>query len=439
MKFLAAACLFLASAADGSKFSDRATRNEFVRAMERVSQEKKQEEGFYKRLLRVAKPVTPEFILERNLENDDAIEQYGLNLTDYALKYVGCQNIHTYSDELAEEGDSGTVLEMNRFVIIRLCPRNLCSNYNEFGCNSGFGDFMISMEEYLAAMADSYYNQYQEYCETCYYCKKQSQYSYSNNQNGQGDDAAAADGDDAAAAAADGDDAAAADGDDAAAADGDDAAAADGDDAAAADGDDNRRALANGDDANGSYYSDDKYNADADADADECADYADVCDSFYKVCEDYSAKATDLQDYFECSKTVYANSVAYLGPHCRSDGKTIGIGIYDDQYCNDYIGDIVDISSYTGMDIQDDYLKAYYSEECISCLASVSVASLVIYILNYTSCSRIPCLLLPSICRRATNSTLMTSKVAKSLMCAELSMKRAPSATNTWAATQFTR
>jgi hypothetical protein len=362
MKFLATACLFLASVADGSKFSDRATRNEFVRAMEQVSQQKKQEESFYKRLLRSAKPVTPEFMLERNLENDDAIAQYGLNLTDYALKYVGCQNIHTYSDELAEEGDSGTVLEMNRFVIIRLCPRDLCSNYNEFGCNSGFGDFMISMEEYLAAMADSYFNQYQEYCETCYYCKKQSQYS--NNQYAQGDDAAAADGDDAVAA----------DGDDAAAADGDDAAAADGDDAAAA-GDDNRRDLANGDDANGSYYSDDKYNADADADADDCADYADVCDSFSQVCQDYSAKATNLQDYFECSEAVYANSIAYLGPHCRSDGKTIGIGIYDDQYCNDYIGDIVDISSYTGMDIQDDYLKAYYSEECISCLASVSEAS----------------------------------------------------------------
>jgi hypothetical protein len=256
MKYLTAVCLFLASAADGSKFSDRAIRNEFVRAMEKVSRQKKQEEGFYKRLLRVAKPVTPEFMLERNLENDDAIEQYGLNLTNYALKYVGCQNIHTYSDELAEDGDSGTVLEMNRFVIIRLCPRDLCSNYNEFGCNSGFGDFVISMEEYLAAMADSYFNQYQEYCETCNYCKKQSQYSYSNNQYAQGDDAAAAYGDDAAAAY----------GDDAAAADGDDAAAADGDDAAAADaGDDyyNRRELANGDDANGNYYSDDKYNGSA--------------------------------------------------------------------------------------------------------------------------------------------------------------------------------
>ena len=416
MKFLAAACLFLASAADGSKFSDRATRDEFVRAMEKVSHLKKQEKDLNNRLLRVAKPATPELMLERNLENDDAVAQYGLDLTDYALKYVGCQNIHTYSDELAEEGDSGTVLEMSRFVIIRLCPRDLCSNYNEFGCNSGFGDFVISMEEYLAAMADSYYNQYQEYCETCYYCKKQSQYSY-------GDDAAAANGDDAAAA------------------DGDDAAAADGDDAAAADGDDNRRELEDGDDANGSYYSDDKYNADTDADADECANYADVCDSYYNVCEDYSKKATNLQDYFECSEAVYANSVAYLGPHCRSDGKTIGIGIYDDQYCNNYIGDIVDISSYTGMDIRDDYLKAYYSEECLSCLASVSDASTLIYIFSHTSCSHTPCLLLSSTCRRATNSTLvtMTLKVAKSLMCAELSMKRAPSATYIWVTTQFTK
>jgi hypothetical protein len=61
-----------------------------------------------------------------------------------------------------------------------------------------------------------------------------------------------------------------------------------------------------------------------------------------------------------------------VGPHCRSDGKTIGIGLYKDENCNEYNADLTDISSYTGLDVSDDYLKFFYSDNCISCLASVS-------------------------------------------------------------------
>lgn len=297
----------------------------------------------------------------RRLQDQNGDDMYAapqLNLTEYALKYVGCQNIHAYSDELAEEQTN--VLGMDRFVILRLCPRSECSNYNRFGCNSGFGDWAVEMSDYLMAMKETYLAEYQEYCETCNSCMNlfdSSSYAYA----AQGDDGNAAQGDDGNVAQ------------------GDDGNMAQGDDGYAAQGNDGynnnnnrrrRRHLANN--QGNYYYSANDYN---NMNYDECAAYYDACTIYERACKDYTYKADDLSDYFECSAFNVGNNnnaggSSYLGPHCRSDGHTIGIGIYRDESCSTYIGDLVDIGTYTGMDIQDDYLKAYYSDTCMSCLAS---------------------------------------------------------------------
>ena len=86
-----------------------------------------------------------------------------------------------------------------------------------------------------------------------------------------------------------------------------------------------------------------------------------------------------MADYFQCGEFNLGNSVAYMGPHCRSDGKTIGIGIYRDENCNRYNAKLNDISSYTGMDLSDEYMKFYYSNNCVSCRASVSSPCLSYY------------------------------------------------------------
>eukprot|EP00525_Craspedostauros_australis_P013966 CAMPEP_0198112120 /NCGR_PEP_ID=MMETSP1442-20131203/4023_1 /TAXON_ID= /ORGANISM="Craspedostauros australis, Strain CCMP3328" /LENGTH=236 /DNA_ID=CAMNT_0043768793 /DNA_START=59 /DNA_END=769 /DNA_ORIENTATION=+ len=63
------------------------------------------------------------------------------------------------------------------------------------------------------------------------------------------------------------------------------------------------------------------------------------------------------------------NQVGYMGPHCRADGHTIGIAIYSDENCDEYLDSINTISQYTGLDLDDGYMKAYYTDSCISCLA----------------------------------------------------------------------
>lgn len=62
----------------------------------------------------------------------------------------------------------------------------------------------------------------------------------------------------------------------------------------------------------------------------------------------------------------------YLGPHCRSDGRTIGIGMYTDQYCNEFIGEASEIAEASGMSFDDGELKNYYNKDCISCSAEES-------------------------------------------------------------------
>jgi len=289
-------------------------RDDFVAKMDQAGAERQRDARATSRLLEVARPVegTSRFL-----------EQYGnidFNITNYALRYIGCQNVHQYSDWLAQSQDADSVLGMNRFVIVRLCPKDECSNYHHYGCNHGYGDYLIPMEDYLTTMAEEYFMEYQNYCETCYYCKQQqSQANATDGANGgrrmENDDAYYYKGAD--------------------------------------------------------FYNNNNNNNNEAEEQDVCANMNTACANFKSACKDYSQYATGMESYFQCSDFQIGDYSGHLGPHCRSDGKTIGIGLYKDSYCNDYNSDLVDVSSTLGMDLSDVNLKAYYSDQCISCNATV--------------------------------------------------------------------
>jgi hypothetical protein len=392
----------------GSGSGSALRRNEFVQAMDRALGKKKNDEKFLSRLGQLAIPANehPGFVRsqqsksesksesesqpildEQNLNfnnNNRNLEEayeygdytYAVNLTDYALKYVGCSNIKTWSDDLAagnynnnnDDGSSNidSVLRTDRFVVLRLCPRDSCSNYNKYGCTAEFGDYLIPMETYLQVMAETYFAQYQEYCQTCYECMSAA--AANNNNNYNNDDGANNNDDDDGA-------------------NNNDDANDDynynnynNDDAG------RRRRRLNDDDAwynYNNYVNDDasggddgnnynqnyNYNNNANNQDGGC-EYYDVCQNYQSACQEYPNLGFDLQDYFECAEFNIGNSagVGYLGPHCSSDGKTISMGIFSDQYCNQYNGDLSDVSSY--MSVDENELQAYYSDNCISCLAS---------------------------------------------------------------------
>jgi hypothetical protein len=400
---------FCSGSNSGSGSGSSALRNEFVQAMDRALGKKKNDEKFLSRLGQLATPANehPGFVrsqsksesqlesqpsqpifeqgLDFNHRNLEEAYNYGdyayaVNLTDYALKYIGCSNIKTWSDDLAagnynnnDDGNNNnnnnidSVLRTDRFVVLRLCPRDSCSNYNKYGCTAEFGDYLIPMETYLQVMAETYFAQYQEYCQTCYECMSAAA-ANNNNKNYNNDDGAN-NNDDA-----------------------NDDYNNNGDDAYGNnynndDGGRRRSRRLNDDDAwynYNNYVNDDaaggdddniynqnynnNYNYNNNANQGAGCEYYDVCQNYQSACQEYPNLGFDLQDYFECAEFNVGNGVGYLGPHCSSDGRTISMGIFSDQYCNQYKGEFSEVSSY--MSVDENELQAYYSDNCISCLAS---------------------------------------------------------------------
>lgn len=346
-------------------------RADFVHAMDRATgkqqEEHQKQETFLSRLAQVATPATENPAYMKSLDDEHRhLEEwsgFAVNLTEYALKYVGCSNIKTWSDDMAEDGDNyyNTVLKTERFVVLRLCPRDSCSNYNRYGCMEQYGDYLIPMEIYLQIMAETFFAQYQEYCETCYECMSAfngDDAAGSNYNNNNGDDQYNNN-------------------------------AANGDDAYNNNNNNNnggRRQLyddayynnaAANDDANNNAAGDDFYNYyQNNANQGGGCEYYSVCENYESACQDYSNVANDLQQYFQCSQFYIGNSLGYLGPHCKADGKTIGLGIFHDENCYQFNADLQDMSTY--MAVSDNDLEAYYSNNCISCLASVSRNSLCV-------------------------------------------------------------
>lgn len=131
-----------------------------------------------------------------------------------------------------------------------------------------------------------------------------------------------------------------------------------------------------------------------------CPEY-DTCKYYKNTC------GNDLDDtltqYFECTEVQRNNGmVAYIGPHCSSDGKTVTLGLYSDENCNEYIGGSYNINNFLGFTLEegaldgyatgslardvipDDYFQQYWSEElqayynpqeqmCIPCAASLQI------------------------------------------------------------------
>jgi hypothetical protein len=181
--------------------SQSAMENEFIEAMQQLENEQQQERAhvsLQEQLFSVARMVTGTNTDNNNNEADtDSSSQrrlsyaYGqngqyyrynivndgtdraLDLSQYALKYTGCQNIHTWSDTRAQGSDGNNYespLAMENFVVLRLCERDSCSSYNKWGCNYNYAEYMLPMEDYLSIMATYHLQQFKQYCEVCYDC-----------------------------------------------------------------------------------------------------------------------------------------------------------------------------------------------------------------------------------------------------------------------------
>mmetsp|Transcript_3694 Transcript_3694/g.4920 ORF Transcript_3694/g.4920 Transcript_3694/m.4920 type:complete len:611 (+) Transcript_3694:31-1863(+) len=359
--------------------SERIYRIEFVKAMEEAEDAKREAEhrkSLTDRILALAQKVSSGS--GRRMEDENQYYKYEdvndwnavENMAGMAIKYTGCQNIQRWDDTMAAGGESPFL--MDRFVMFRLCDANKCSSYNKWGCNSNYGEYVIPMEDYLSLMADYHFQQYSRYCQTCYLCSKLDYYKVTEDedatQQGVDDDTV-----NITEATYD-------------------------DDAWSGyrqywyepdyweddDYNGNRRRTGysyyqQGGGAANYYYGDSGYNFTygdymenkwyEDANTGKCV-FEEVCTNYRGACKSYNPNATFYESYFTCSSFTVGSTVGYLAPHCRSDGHTIGIGLYSDSYCSNYTGDESKVQEFTGQTFDDGELTNYYDKNCIPCHAS---------------------------------------------------------------------
>jgi len=96
----------------------------------------------------------------RRLGNDDDDEVDYTWVANMSLKFQGCYHTQQWNDEADDEED--IKISTQRLVRFRLCPSDTCSMGSAAGCSSGYGDYIIGMDEYLEAYFEAV-QQDQEY------------------------------------------------------------------------------------------------------------------------------------------------------------------------------------------------------------------------------------------------------------------------------------
>lgn len=96
----------------------------------------------------------------RSLANNNYYN--GVNLAEYEIKFIKCQFVKSFDDELAADEDASSVLATRRFVIFRMCPQDYCNS-----CTYGYGEYVVDLETYLEFAVDYVQEEQKEMCNTC--------------------------------------------------------------------------------------------------------------------------------------------------------------------------------------------------------------------------------------------------------------------------------
>jgi len=243
----------------------------------------------------------------------DGNEEYQVDLSGYSLKFMKCQFVKAYDDELAEQEDIDTVLGTKRFVIFRLCPQGSCS-----ACNYGYGEYLAPMDEYLEAVVEYRQEEQQEYCNTCQEtCEAEQEEA---NNDGQEEEQQAEEGGE-------------------------------------------RRLTKN------------KFSRKLTDDCDTCTDICEKIENMEENYYIDATEFLNCQQIYDGGDDDNKDAnVLYAGPMCASSGQKIKIGVFTDDECM-FLDDSKDVENYLAdgdgvqMKLSHALLKTVYDDEdCISCL-----------------------------------------------------------------------
>jgi len=117
-------------------------------------------------------------------DNEMVVEEFGFDIDNYALKYTGCHVAKGYNENVAEDENFETVLGADTYVTFRLCPEDTCNANQDYlyGCSSNYGEYMVSLDEYVEALVAYKEEKKYTFCEYCETCAAMTGYTNWNNQ-----------------------------------------------------------------------------------------------------------------------------------------------------------------------------------------------------------------------------------------------------------------
>lgn len=95
-------------------------------------------------------------------EGDDAAVDYSW-IAGYSLKFQGCHHVSQWNGDVDDVEDVRVMTK--RLVRFRLCPSGSCSNDDGYGCESGYGDYILDMNTYVEAYYEAKKEAEEQACE----------------------------------------------------------------------------------------------------------------------------------------------------------------------------------------------------------------------------------------------------------------------------------
>jgi len=84
-------------------------------------------------------------------------------MADMSLKFMGCHHISQWNGDA--DGDDEVRIESKRLAKFRLCPTDTCNSNSVNGCSSGYGDYIVSMDDFLASYLENKAEVQEQECE----------------------------------------------------------------------------------------------------------------------------------------------------------------------------------------------------------------------------------------------------------------------------------
>jgi len=101
----------------------------------------------------------------RKLDENEEEEEYDISwLTAYDLKFQGCYETSAWNADAGD--DEGDVKVMTkRLVRYRLCPSGYCDSDSAGGCSSGYGDYLVDLNQFLDTWTEAKMEKEEYECE----------------------------------------------------------------------------------------------------------------------------------------------------------------------------------------------------------------------------------------------------------------------------------